>query len=303
LIKNNLTHLENDMRKKREMLDLILDTAKNDDRVRAVVMNGSRANPNAPRDVFQDYDIVYFVTDMTSFTTDHSWIDHFGERMILQMPDEMGNPQVRDTFHFSYLIQFMDGNRIDLTLYPVAKLDQHEKDSLTILLLDKDGLFDTFPQPSDSDYLPQPPTAKQFAESCNEFWWVSLYVAKGLWRQQLTYAKHAMDNTVRQELIKMLSWYVGGKTKFSQNLGGYGKFLQTHLESDLWARLEKTYADADYENNWNALLAMTDLFRQTAKQVAIHHGFDYQSKDDERVSNHILYVRDLPRDATDMKLP
>lgn len=101
----------------------------------------------------------------------------------------------------------------------------------------------------------------------------------------------------------MLHWYIGYKTGFSRNLGGYGKFLQTYLESNLWAMLEDTFADADYDNNWNALLVMTELFRQTAKEVATHHGFDYNRTDDERVSNHIVYVRALPREATDMKLP
>ena len=291
------------MRNKQEMLDLILYTAKNDDRIRAVMMNGSRANPNAPHDVFQDYDIVYFVTDIASFTDDHSWIDYFGERMILQMPDEMDNPHVTERVHFGYLIQFMDGNRIDLTLFSIDKLDQWEDDSLTIMLLDKDGLFEPFPPPNDRGYLPHAPTAKQFADTCNEFWWVSLYVAKGLWRQQLTYAKYMMDNIVRGELIKMLSWYIGSKTRFSVNLGGYGKFLQNHLEPELWTMLEKTYADADYDNNWTALLVMSELFRRAANEVAAQQGFDYQTKDDERVSNHILYMRDLPRDARDMDLP
>jgi aminoglycoside 6-adenylyltransferase len=47
------------MRSEQEMLYLIVSTAANDDRIRAVIMTGSRANPNAPRDCFQDFDIVY----------------------------------------------------------------------------------------------------------------------------------------------------------------------------------------------------------------------------------------------------
>ena len=49
------------MRSDREMLDLILNFTRNNDAVRAVVMNGSRVNPNAKGDPFQDYDVVYFV--------------------------------------------------------------------------------------------------------------------------------------------------------------------------------------------------------------------------------------------------
>ena len=83
------------MRSEREMLDLILDTAQRDERVRAVIMNGSKVNPNAPKDFFQDYDVVYIVTEKESFLADPGWIKVFGELMILQLPDEMSDPASR----------------------------------------------------------------------------------------------------------------------------------------------------------------------------------------------------------------
>ncbi len=66
------------MRSEQTMLDLILDTARRDDRIRAVITNGSRTNPNAPRDPFQDYDIVYLVTDVAPFRHNLAWIERFG---------------------------------------------------------------------------------------------------------------------------------------------------------------------------------------------------------------------------------
>ena len=36
------------MRSEEEMLTLIIETAREDERIRAVIMNGSRAKPNAP---------------------------------------------------------------------------------------------------------------------------------------------------------------------------------------------------------------------------------------------------------------
>ena len=112
------------MRSEQEMLELILSTAENDDRIRAVIMNGSRTNPNARRDVFQDFDIAYLVTDVDSFRNDHAWINRFGELMILQMPEAMKDPPPMNDERFSYLMQFTDGNRIDLTLFPIAKLHE-----------------------------------------------------------------------------------------------------------------------------------------------------------------------------------
>ena len=100
------------MRSEKEMFDLILDVARRDERIRAVILNGSRANPNAPRDIFQDYDIVYVVTELASFKQDPDWIDCFGERMILQLPDEMLDPPPGDEEGYAYLMQFADGSRI-----------------------------------------------------------------------------------------------------------------------------------------------------------------------------------------------
>lgn len=71
------------MRTEQEMYTLIVNTAWNDDRIRAAVLNGSRANPHASADIFQDYDIGYLVTDVASFKRDPEWIKRFGELMIM----------------------------------------------------------------------------------------------------------------------------------------------------------------------------------------------------------------------------
>jgi aminoglycoside 6-adenylyltransferase len=289
--------MERTMRNEQEMLELILDTAINDERIRAVIMNGSRTNKNAPRDCFQDFDIVYIVTDVASFKKDPHWIDRFGERMILQLPEDMQDPPPSDNGCFPYLMQFMDGNRIDLT---ISKLEELGKDSLSLKLLDKDNILELFAAPNDHDYLPQPPSAKAFFDCCNEFWWVAPYVAKGLWRQEITYAKHNLDHYVRDQLMTMLNWHVGVKTKFLKSPGKLGKYLEQYLEPELWEMLLKTYSDASVENTWDALEMMCELFRWTAIAVAGHFGYEYLYGDDERVSVHLKHVKSLPKDALEM---
>lgn len=168
------------MRSEEEVIALILHVANQDDRIRAVLLTGSKANPAAIKDIFQDFDIIYIVTQLESFVKNRYWIDIFGERLILQLPEEMivGD---KDNTSFHYLMLFKDGNRIDLTLFPLDKLrTEFKRDSLTTLLLDKDNLFETLPPPGDTDYLIKLPTEKEFMDCCNEFWWVSTYVGKGL---------------------------------------------------------------------------------------------------------------------------
>lgn len=288
------------MRSEQEMLDLILETARSDERIRAVVMNGSRANPNAPHDRFQDFDIAYFVTDVSPYKRDLAWIKRFGELIILQMPEDMQDPPPEPNDGFTYLMQFTDGNRIDLGVDPLSMIDEIVADSLTVVLLDKDDLIPPLRPASDGDYLPKPPTAKAFADCCNEFWWVAPYVAKGLWREEILYAKFYLDRFVRDQLMKMVNWQIGFETGFSQSPGKLGKYVQRHLEAEQWGVLLQTYADAGYENTWNALFATCTLFRQLALAVAEHFGFDYPHEDDQRVSAHLEHVRWLPREAKEI---
>lgn len=288
------------MRSEQEMLDRIVNTAKNDDRIRAVIMNGSRTNANVPRDIFQDFDIIYLVADVDVFKADPTWIKRFGELMIIQTPETMEDPPPSNDGSFTYLMQFTDGNRIDVTLIPIAKVHEIGNDSLNRTLLDKDGLLPPFAPSNDSAYLPKPPTAKTFDDCCNEFWWVSLNVAKGLWREEILYAKYILDRHVRDQLMKMLTWYVGMKTQFSRSPGKLGKYLKQYLEPALWMLLEKTYADASYDTTWQSLFAMCELFEKTANEVAEQLKFDYPHQEAKQVRDHLHHVRLLPKDATNI---
>jgi len=272
------------------MLELILEIAQQDERVRAVIMNGSRASPSAKKDIFQDYDIVYIVTDVESYVNDPQWIDRFGERLIMQTPDEMDGKWPKSKDEFAYLIQFKDWNRIDLTLLHRKKVPLMIKDSQSILLLDKDNLLGKFEPHSDQDYLPTPPTETEFKNACNEFLWVSTYVAKGIWRKELTYAKAMAEQVVKEELLKLLGWHAGIKTEFKKPLGKNSKYLESYLEPEIWDCFKKTYVDAEYAHVWDGLFTMCDLFHDIASKISKQYGFDYNSQEYLEV---LAYLKDV----------
>jgi aminoglycoside 6-adenylyltransferase len=281
------------------MLELIVGTAREEERIRAVIMNGSRANPNAPRDFFQDFDIVYLVTEVPPFKHNLEWIQRFGEWMILQMPEEMDDPEGMGGDCEVYLMQFADGNRIDLGIFPLEKAAEMVQDSESVVLLDKDGRIGSIPPASDRDYLPKSPTAKAFGDCCNEFWWLAPYAAKGLWRGELLYALQMLEYR-RTQLLKMLVWQIGEATNYSCSPGKFGKYFQRYLEPEVWQQLLSTYPAADETAIWEALFAISDLFRGVALRIARQYGYEYPRVDDERVSAHLRHVRDLPRDAEEM---
>ncbi len=293
------------MRTEQEMLELILGFAEREDRIRAVYLNGSRANPGAPRDIFQDFDVVYVVTETEPYILDKAWLKAFGELVVMQEPDinvlyasEPTDPKTR----YAYLMQFMDGNRIDLTLQTVeASIEECKKEKLTLLLLDKEGVLPRLSVPSDEDYHVKRPSRIGFDHCCNEFWWVSPYVAKGLWRGELLYAMDHLNLYVRPMLLMMLFWYAGILTDFSLSVGKNGKYLDKFLPDKLWKKLLMTYPPAEPEKLWDALMGMGELFRETAVFVGEAMGYEYDFGQDHRTMEFVKDIQKLPKDASEIR--
>ena len=75
------------MRTEREMFALLRGFALSDERIRAMWLNGSRANPDADKDVFMDYDVVCAVTDLAPFVDATDFLQRFGEIAVMQEPE------------------------------------------------------------------------------------------------------------------------------------------------------------------------------------------------------------------------
>jgi len=281
------------MRSEEEIIDLILRVAEENKHIRAALLTGSRANPKVAKDRMQDYDVIYIVTQIERFTDNHNWVDVFGERLIMQLPDEM-SIGVSDRNAFHYLMLFTDGNRIDLTLILQDKLDILFQESQLKLLLDKDNILRDLPLPNEKNHLIQPPLEKEFKDCCNEFWWVSTYVAKGLWRKELVYAKAMLEGPVRTMFLQMIEWYVGIIINFNASFGKYGRNLQRFISPELYNRILATYPNADIDATWTALFRMTDLFDELANKIATELHFQYDKEEAGKVVNYLHQILAMP---------
>jgi len=289
------------MRTEKEMYDLILDIAQKDERIRAVYMNGSRTNPIAPKDIFQDFDIVYVVTETASFIKDEKWINTFGDLLMIQEPDKndklVGIDMELDN-SYGYLMLFTDGNRIDLHIETrEAMIERYTKDKLTIPLLDKDNILPNIAAPTDMDYLVKRPTEPLFISCCNDFWWCLQNVGKGIWRDELPYAKQMFESVIRVRLDEMVSWWIGIKHDFQVSTGKMGKYLKKYLPESFWVLYKETYSDYHYNNFWNSIFVTCELFRTLAQDVAEHLMFTYPIEDDKKMTEFLKHVKQLPVDA------
>lgn len=289
------------MRNEHEMYGIILNTARTDERIRAVYMNGSRTNKNVPKDIFQDYDIVYVVTETISFIEDKSWIDRFGEIWFMQYPDESPDyPSDKENF-YGWLMQFKDGNRIDLHVESVKHAQQHiNDDKLCKILLDKDNILPSISESTDVDYWVKKPSNQQFLCVCTEFWWCLNNVAKGLWRNEIPYVQDMLNFCVRKQLEKVLSWKVGIETNFSVSVGKSAKYIYKWLSNEEYSKYLSTYSAGNVTDCWKAVFIMTDLFEATAIYVGKNLGYEYNVCEGKNCIEFLKHVRSLPNDAAEI---
>ena len=261
------------MRTEPEMLDLIFQTAKVL-QVEVVAMSGSRTDTKAPKDEFQDYDVVYVVDDLDNLTRDLSWLDRFGNRLIEQY-NVLGNRRL-------YLMLFEDGNRIDLTLCPKEHIQEWvDSEAGFTVLEDPEHLFEPYSQNLERFWM-SPASETDFENSCNEFWWVSAYVVKGICRKQVIYATDHLYGICQQEFLKILAWQVAsdrGKVDIGKNYKYLFNYLPTEKEKEFSDLLDFSSIDKITQS----LLATMQLFHREAQRLAQKLGFDYDKEVAEKM--------------------
>jgi aminoglycoside 6-adenylyltransferase len=98
-----------------------------------------------------------------------------------------------------------------------------------------------------------------------------------------------MNQIVRQELLRMISWKVGIETGFTLSVGKNYKFINKYITKDLWENLLSTYKIDSYEHLWESLFKCHQLFREVSKEVGEEFNYVYPEYD----VNISRYTQDL----------
>lgn len=261
------------MRTETEMFDVILQTAKVL-QVDAVALSGSRTNQKIQTDEFQDYDVVYIVDDLDYLTRDLSWLTQFGKR-IIEQEVTLGHRRL-------YLMLFEDGNRIDLTLCPKDQIQEWlENEADFTVLEDPKGLFESY-YPRPERFWIHPASEMDFKKTCNEFWWVSAYVVKGICRKQVIYATDHLYGICQQELLKVLTWQVAsdrGKVDIGKNY----KYLFNYLPAEKKKEFSNLLDFSSLDKIIQSLLATMQIFHQEAQSLSQKMGFEYDREVAEKM--------------------
>lgn len=286
------------MRTEAEMISLIKDIAFKEENIRAAYIEGSRTNPNAPKDIFQDYDIVYIVTATKPFREDKEWINNFGKILYMHYPeDNVFYPSDVENC-YGWQIQFADGNRMDL--HVCTKENALANLELYQILVDKDGIVPYPQETTDERYWVKEPREIEFKCTCSDFWWCLNNVAKGLWRNELPYAMDVINFVLRPHLKRLLEWKMGIENNFSVSAGKSCKYFKKYLQEETYRQFLATYSIAEIESIWNSVFEMCDLFQSTAVELSKKQKFVYDFEQAENSLSFLHHVRKLPANAKEI---
>ena len=280
------------------MISLIKDIAFKEENIRAAYIEGSRTNPNAPKDIFQDYDIVYIVTTTKPFREDKEWINNFGKILYMHYPeDNVFYPSDVENC-YGWQIQFADGNRMDL--HVCTKENALANLELYQILVDKDGIVPYPQETTDERYWVKEPREIEFKCTCSDFWWCLNNVAKGLWRNELPYAMDVINFVLRPHLKRLLEWKMGIENNFSVSAGKSCKYFKKYLQEETYRQFLATYSIAEIESIWNSVFEMCDLFQSTAVELSKKQKFVYDFEQAENSLSFLHHVRKLPANAKEI---
>lgn len=282
----------------RDVIDRLVQWAKNQPLVRAMVLESSRASDRTSVDLLSDYDVLLVVGDTRPFSRDETWLHDFGQILVLFR--DKGRTHELTTY--TRLVLYEDGTKIDYIVWPVALLQRvlgaprlpDLLDHGYQVLVDKDGLASQLKPPTHTAHIPKKPTEKEYAALVEEFWWETIYVAKNLWRDELVHAKYNLDFVMKFELLRrLLEWRIELDHHWSWKPGAGGRGLKKHLDARTWGELASTYVGASIDENWDALFQTTALFSRSALEVGNALGYRYPYELEKHVTSYLQRIRNL----------
>jgi aminoglycoside 6-adenylyltransferase len=266
-----------------DLLSNVIQWAKEEERVRALVLVGSRAQSQGTDDL-ADFDIRIFTQNYEPYIHDDQWLSRFG-KVWLSIPEQYDEA---DEVVPTRLVIYEDGIKVDFALYTMALLPKMRWIGGYRVLLDKEDVSAQI-----KNVLPDEtrvPNEEEFVSVCKEFWFEAYHVAKYLKRNELWLVKFR-DWSAKTFLLRMIEWNEQGRHNWNYQTYWMGTKMHEWMSPEIWENLHHTFAHFDRNDSWEALLKTIELFRTVALQIAPRMNFAYPKDVDENITGFILQLQ------------
>lgn len=284
------------MEKRDQKLQDIINWAKENEEVRALLLTSSLVNPLAPVDEFSDLDIEIIFEDNASYVHNSVWLNLFGTPIAVLEEDD----SYFEGKHAMKMVLYEDHVKVDFKLFSKiqfvaeTQLEQlpEDWDIGYQVLLDKEDITSFLKKPSYQVSIIKKPVVEEFQRILNDFWWDTTYVAKCLARGDLFYAKFMSEDNIRTAyLVPLIEWYIASQRQWNITTNKHGRLFKKYLSDKEWQMVEATFSGSDMEENWKALFAMADLVNKMGALLSEKLETSYPIELELKIRTYLRQVR------------
>lgn len=265
------------MRKREEVLNKLITFANENKNIRAMVLQGSHINAQAPKDIFSDLDPLFYCEDVKEFTECNDWKNYFGD-VISYFHDAWDMKDNKKGY--TRLTIYSDGFKLDFGFQDVSLAKYANDMELYKVYVDKDHIVPKPEVTDDRKFFVKKPLEQEYQDILRDFFFDSSYVIKTIYREEVTFNQYMMY-ILHKKINQLLTWYVGTKHNFNVNVGVYNRYIKQYLTKEEWKMLEQTYSNADKQSTYQALLDSFTFVHYLGVRIADMHGFTYPQKHED----------------------
>jgi aminoglycoside 6-adenylyltransferase len=270
----------------------IITWIRAEENIRAAIIVGSRARLEHPADDWSDLDVILFTTTPDAYLNRLDWIEAFAPVWLtLRQRTVAGDPERLVVFEGGWQTDFVFDNSAVLQAIPQMIAAGNIPDTIrrgVRVLVDKDGALAQLPRPS-AVPLPPPPTAQQFTDFYELFWFKAIFASKQLCRGELIRYK-SCEEGLRGHLVQLIEWHA--RATCGADTWHAGRFLDSWAEPSIYTALAQSYTPLEPRACMAAFRTLIELFCRLTPETAAALDLQYPA---EKTPALLAYLQRLWR--------
>lgn len=251
--------------------------------IRAAFIVGSRARIDHPADEWSDLDLLFFTSKQNDYLNNNEWLKNFGTLWTSFVSKTAGgDPEC--------LTLYDGGWQVDFVIHSLDNLEHIVKNRIVPknfnrgvkVIVDKDHVANNIMPQSFMAPTGNALSEEKFIETVHQFWFVALYTAKQILRNELWVAK-LRDSNMKECLLQMIEWHEKVINGEDYDTWHAGRFLSEWAGEEIKEELRHSFGHFDESDSWKSLMATISLFKRLSHTIAEKRKFSYPNE----LENHM----------------
>lgn len=270
------------MGKYEELFEKIKKFAEEEDKIKSMVLFGSRARSIKKADDYSDYDIIFFVDDIKYFTEKDEWLKEISDYYI----SFVEHTAVQD---YERRIFFDDAMDMDFIFYNAADAERITNDPIIKawysrgyrIIVDKIDYSKMITGDLATGNEDNMLTEAQFNNLLQTFWFHTIWSVKKVMRGEIWSAKNCIDSYLKTLLRQVIEYHEKADKGWTFDTWHDGRFFDDWVTPKVKLELNDAYGRYDAESLNKALLKTMELFSKEARTTAVLLNYSYPVKVEE----------------------